>query len=665
LILICLVLLLALSAPGLRATAAFGLGTVLLGMALTAPGSGSGKPSSDDRDLARLPVLGIIPPIEEAVYPEKLIVRSRPHSIIAEAFGKLAANIEATFAGSPPRVLLLTSPGPTAGKNVVLANIAVALAQSGRRVIVVDADLRSPSQYGIFGHDKAEGLTNLLQNPDLDLMTVLKPTAVANLRLLQAGTVSLNPATAFASLPMRAVSRGLLGEAEIILFDTPPVLVVNDAAILAAQLEGGSVLLVTTFASIRTGMVERAIHELEKAGTVPVGAIINGLKVWSGSESEFDYLTYHTTGAKEKEKRAWPHLPWRSRGASPRREAQPPLESLAPAPPVAPALEAAPPKPAPNRAISPVAAEPEARPVVAPPPVQKPSARSGLAAPVTKPAPAEKLESAAKPAADAKLAPVAKPAAAAKPAADAKLAPVAKPAAAAKPASDAKPAPVAKPAAAGSPATATPPDFPRARNLRSPRQGLIVAIGLVALFLALFGGLVLPNYLSLQWRDVLPAATNTAIPPSPTATETPTPRPTPTLLPGGSYYIVKVGDTLTRIALRHGVTEEALRQTNALSDSALTAGQLLVLPPAPTATITPTPTRTATPTRTPTATVTRTPTATPTPLPTPTLTPTPTRARPRRTPTPIPTALPPTETPISAPTEAPPPPPPTNPPPPP
>ena len=236
LILICLVLLLALSAPGLRDTAAFGLGTVLLGMALTAPASGSGKPSSDDRDLARLPVLGIIPPIEEAVYPEKLIVCNRPHSIIAEAFGKLAANIEATFAGSLPRVLLLTSPDPTAGKNVVLANIAVALAQSGRRVIVVDADLRSPSQYKIFGLDKAEGLTNLLQNPDLDLMTVLKPTAIANLRLLQAGTVSLNPATAFASLPMRAVTRGLLGEAEIILFDTPPALVVNDAAILAAQL---------------------------------------------------------------------------------------------------------------------------------------------------------------------------------------------------------------------------------------------------------------------------------------------------------------------------------------------------------------------------------------------------------------------------------------------
>jgi hypothetical protein len=193
-------------------------------MALTAPGSGSGKPSSDDRDLARLPVLGIIPPIEEAVYPEKLIVRSRPHSIIAEAFGKLAANIEATFAGSPPRVLLLTSPGPTAGKNVVLANIAVALAQSGRRVIVVDADRALAVAIWNLSDMTKRRLDEPSPDPDLDLRTVLKPTAVANLRSCRQVPVSPQSRHAFASLPMRAVSKGLLGEARL-FFDTPPVLV--------------------------------------------------------------------------------------------------------------------------------------------------------------------------------------------------------------------------------------------------------------------------------------------------------------------------------------------------------------------------------------------------------------------------------------------------------
>jgi len=631
LILVCLILLLAMSAPGLRAAAVFGLGTVLLGMVLTVPGPGSVKPSGEDSDLARLPVLGIIPPIEEAVYPEKLIVRDRPHSTIAEAFGKLTANIEATFSGSPPHVLLLTSPEPTAGKNVVLANLAVALAQSGRRVIVVDADLRSPSQHRIFGLDKADGLTNLLQNPDLDLSVVLKPTAIENLRLLQTGTALLNPALALASLPMQAVIRGLRGEAEMILFDTPPVSVVNDAAILAAQLEGGGVLLVTTFASIRTGMVERAIHELEKVHAVPAGAIINGLKVWSGSESEFETLTYHAASAKEKEKRSLPHLPWRPREAKPRREAPPP-EGIPPAPPAAPVLKAVRPEPAPDRAISPAAAEPKAPPVIAP--AAKPSA-------------------------------VAKPAVAAKPEPAVQRAPVPKQAPVPEQAPAAKQAPVPKQAPVAKQVVTPPPDLPPARALRSPRQGLVVAIGLVVLFLALLLGFVVPNYLGLQWRDVLPAVTNTATPPSPTATETSTPKPTPTLLPGGAYYMVKVGDTLARVASQHGVTEEALRQANALSSIALTAGQLLVIPPAPTPTITLTPTRTPAPTRTSTPTVTRTPTATPTPSPTPTPTPAPTRVRPPRTPTPVPTAIPPTEMPTSAPTEEPPPPPPTNPPPPP
>lgn len=207
----------------------------------------------------------------------------------------------------------------------------------------------------------------------------------------------------------------------------------------------------------------------------------------------------------------------------------------------------------------------------------------------------------------------------------------------------------------------TPTPTPAPAPVAVPRrQGLVVMVGAIVLLLALVGGLMLLNRNGQPAQALLPPLTQTPLPP--TATATLQPQPSPTLLPGGAYYTVQEGDSLSAIASLHDITVDALREANPLAQDPLAPGQLLVIPPAPTPT--PSPTRTRGPTSTPTPTSTRAPTRTPTRTPTPTLTPTATRIPPTRTPVRTATATPRPPTPTATWTP-PPPPPPTEPPPPP
>lgn len=515
--------------------------------------------------LASLPVLGIIPPVEASSYSEKLIVQQQPLSAVAEAYQRLRAKVEACLSEHPVQILIVTSPSATDGKSVPLANLAATLAQSGRRVIVVDADLRAPTQDKIFGVSNVEGVNQLLSKPGTNPFACLQETDIENLRLLPSGTLPPNPVRILNPLLLQHLARMLLRDADLLVVDTPPVLVVNDAALLAAQMEESAVLLVATFTSSRTGMAERAVHALQQANARLLGIILNGLNVRKEDEPQYRYFYYHPLSEVRKKGAQYPVGLRRLSSKTAPYSDKPSLET--------------------------------------PPPL-----------------------------AETPLQPQGMP---------------------------------------ETPAQASLPTFPSTLTAvpesisRPLRQNLIATIGIIVLILALVGGFIVPNFLSLKWEAVLPAATFTPLPPSPTATITPmpSPQPTPTLLPGGSYYTVKAGDTLSRIASVHTVTVEALREVNALTSDTLTVGQVLIIPPPPTPTATLTPTLTPTPTRAPTM----TPTATPTPThtATPTLTPTATRRPPTRTPTA--TVAPPTATPIvPLPTELPPPPPPpTNPPPPP
>ncbi len=204
-----------------------------------------------------------------------LITLTTPRSPASEAYRALRTNL--TFSGleEPLHTLVITSPAPEEGKSTTLANLAVTFAQSGRKTLVVDCDLRHPSQHTIWGIPQQPGLTDMVLEglKKLPLIDV----GVENLKVLPSGPVPPNPADLLGSQRMDAIIKQLKDEADVVLFDAPPVIAVTDATLLATKLDG--VLLVLRAGGTRRDHAERAKELLERVSIRLVGAVLTNAQV--------------------------------------------------------------------------------------------------------------------------------------------------------------------------------------------------------------------------------------------------------------------------------------------------------------------------------------------------------------------------------------------------
>src|SRR5690606_12110832 len=151
------------------------------------------------------------------------------------AYRMLRTNLEFTAVDGGLKSVLVTSSSPGEGKSTTTANLAVVLAQAGKRVILVDADLRRPIQHKIFDMSNNHGLTTALLDSQSPATHHLQPTAVANLQLMSSGPLPPNPADLLDSQRMLQLLEELQQLADVVLLDTPPVLMVADATILAPR----------------------------------------------------------------------------------------------------------------------------------------------------------------------------------------------------------------------------------------------------------------------------------------------------------------------------------------------------------------------------------------------------------------------------------------------
>ena len=202
-----------------------------------------------------------------------LITLTNPRSPVSEAYRTLRTNLEFFSLDEPIRTLVVTSPGTEEGKSTVLANLAVALAQGGKRVILADCDLRRPTQHTLFGLDNATGLTTMMLDEAAQSEPPLRETPVDGLRVLPTGPLPPNPAELLGSRRMKEALAALLGKADVLLFDAPPVLAVTDALVLAVQTDG--VLLVVKAGGTRREHVQQAKERLERVNARIVGAVLN------------------------------------------------------------------------------------------------------------------------------------------------------------------------------------------------------------------------------------------------------------------------------------------------------------------------------------------------------------------------------------------------------
>lgn len=200
----------------------------------------------------------------------KLITLTDPRSPVSEAFRTLRTNLSFYSLDRPIRLMVITSATPDEGKSTTVANLAVTMAQAGHRTIVVDGDLRRPALHELFGLAAEPGLTNTVLSETSDVP--LQDTAVENLRLLSSGPKPPNPADLLGSRAMDRLIEQLKDEADIILFDAPPVLAVTDATVLGSKADG--VLLVVCAGKTRRDHAQRARQILETANVRLIGATL-------------------------------------------------------------------------------------------------------------------------------------------------------------------------------------------------------------------------------------------------------------------------------------------------------------------------------------------------------------------------------------------------------
>ena len=208
---------------------------------------------------------------------DALITLTDPRSSAAEAYRTLRTNIEFASVDKPLHTLLVTAVAPTEDKSVSVANLAVALADGDRPVILVDADLHRPSQHTLFELANDRGFTTLFRDNEMTDKLPLQAVPDTSLQVLTSGPLPPIPSQLLASKRIDAVIAQLTSQAEIVIFDAPPVIAANDASLLASKLDG--VLLVVKAGTTKRDHVRLAKDRLEKVNAYLVGAVLTNAQL--------------------------------------------------------------------------------------------------------------------------------------------------------------------------------------------------------------------------------------------------------------------------------------------------------------------------------------------------------------------------------------------------
>jgi tyrosine-protein kinase len=218
-----------------------------------------------------------------------------PRAPATEAFRTLRTNLEFASVDAPLKTILVTSAVPAEGKTTVASNLAVVFAQTGKRVILLDADLRRPGVHRTFDLPNSYGLTNLLRPEEVPLETVTQTIPEPNLQVITTGALPPNPAELLGSQRMKDVLARLQEAADIIVVDSPPLQLVTDAAVLASELDG--TLLVIDAGRTRKGAVRQAQEALDRVGARILGAAVNRLSDRAGGYYYYQYYGNYSTAA--------------------------------------------------------------------------------------------------------------------------------------------------------------------------------------------------------------------------------------------------------------------------------------------------------------------------------------------------------------------------------
>ena len=233
----------------------------------------------------RLPTLGLIPLVQEEGI--RLLKDTKSFSPLMESYRSLRTNISFAAVDNPVRTMIITSTSPAEGKSHIVVNLAMAMAMEGRKVIVVDADLRRPTQHKLFQQAQTPGLTDILIGKQR-LQDVIRTTMADGVQLIPAGSSAPNPAELLSSEAMARLIDSLRNIADIVIIDTPPALAVSDSILLSSRVDG--VLFVASHGETKKGNARQALQMLTRARANILGIVLNKIDT---TNRGYYYNYYH------------------------------------------------------------------------------------------------------------------------------------------------------------------------------------------------------------------------------------------------------------------------------------------------------------------------------------------------------------------------------------
>lgn len=206
-----------------------------------------------------------------------LVTITRPKSVISEQFRTIRTNIQFSMVDKNLKTLVITSAGPGAGKSTISANLAVTFAMQGKKVLIVDADMRKPTVHKTFRLPNRDGLTTLLTERDVEIKDIAHRVDTEGLFVITSGAIPPNPSELLASNRMNQLVAELEELFDLIIFDMPPVIAVTDAQVMSSKVDG------TIFVVNKDGadkeMVTKSKELLEKVKANVIGVVINRVEL--------------------------------------------------------------------------------------------------------------------------------------------------------------------------------------------------------------------------------------------------------------------------------------------------------------------------------------------------------------------------------------------------
>jgi capsular exopolysaccharide synthesis family protein len=249
------------------------------------------KSTGDLEKVCQIPPIGVIPFLSKnnnGSGPKELMTFNHPSSILGEAINHVGTSIMLSSAENPPATIMITSPNPNEGKTTISLNVAASLAMTGRRVVLIDADLRKPGLHEILQQPLEPGLGNFLAGT-ASMAELLRNTSVPNLSFIAAGVTRGNPFALLTSQAFQEFIEALKNDFQHVIFDTPPIIDFADARTISSLMDGVLVIFKHHYTSQRSARL--AVQLLTQLNVKRIGGILNMAKTPKANCSYGDY--YH------------------------------------------------------------------------------------------------------------------------------------------------------------------------------------------------------------------------------------------------------------------------------------------------------------------------------------------------------------------------------------